>query len=107
MQQAAPLDGLPLDAFALEEDRLSPAEVDVGRGEVVQALVHAAVVVVPDEGLDLRLELAGQAVVSSRIRFLSVRCQRSIFPCVWGWRGAPRICSKCLSSSHSASSPAM
>jgi hypothetical protein len=63
VQQAALLDGLPLDAFALEEDRLSPAEVDVGRGEVLQAPVDAAVVVVVDEGRDLRLELAGQGVV--------------------------------------------
>jgi len=45
VQQAALLDGLLLDAFALEDDRLSPAEVDVRWGEIVQALVHAAVIV--------------------------------------------------------------
>ena len=50
VQQAASLDGLPLDAFALEEDPLPPAEVNVRRGEIAQALVHAAVVVVLDEG---------------------------------------------------------
>ena len=54
VQQAAVLDGLSLDALALLQDGLTPAEVDVGGGEVVQALVDAAVVVVVDEGLDLR-----------------------------------------------------
>src|SRR3712207_8608784 len=62
MQQAPLLDGPALDAFALEQDRLSAAEVDVGRGEVIEALVVAAVVVVLDEGLDPRLELARQMV---------------------------------------------
>ena len=63
MQQAASLDGLPLDALALLQDGLPPAEVDVGWREVIQALVGAAVVVVRDEGRDLRLEFAGQVVV--------------------------------------------
>src|SRR5215204_5543923 len=40
-----------------------PPEVDVGRGEVAQALVAALVVVVGDEGLDARLQVAGQVVV--------------------------------------------
>ncbi len=57
VQQAASLDGLSLDAFALEDDRLAPAEVDVRSGEIVQALVHAAVVVVLVEGRDPRLKL--------------------------------------------------
>jgi hypothetical protein len=63
MQQAALLDGLPLDALALLQDRPPAAEVDVGRGEVIEAPVDAAVVVVIDEGRDLRLGLAGQVVV--------------------------------------------
>ena len=63
MQQAALLDGLPLDALTLAQDGFSPAGVDVCRGEVAQALVGAAVVVVLDEGPDLRLEVAGQVVV--------------------------------------------
>jgi hypothetical protein len=33
VQQVALLDSLPLDAFTLEQDRVSPAEVNVGRGE--------------------------------------------------------------------------
>ena len=73
--QAAMFDGLSLDPLALFDDGIGPAEVGVGRGDVVEALVVAAVVVVLDEGLDL---------------FLRVWCQRSILPWVWGCSGAPR-----------------
>ena len=66
VQQAALLDGLPLDALTLEQDGVSSAEVDVGRGEVIQALVRAVMVVVRDERRDVRLELAGQVVVRIR-----------------------------------------
>jgi hypothetical protein len=45
VDQASPLDGLSLDAFAVEQDGLAAAEVDVGRGEVAQALVVALAVV--------------------------------------------------------------
>jgi len=37
--------------------------VDVGRGQVVQALVVAVVVVVIDEGTDLPFQSAGEEVV--------------------------------------------
>ena len=46
VQQAAALDGLSFDALPLAQDGGAAAEVDVGRGEVLQALVRAAVVVV-------------------------------------------------------------
>src|ERR1700680_2756430 len=39
------------------------SEVDVGRGQVAQALVVAQVIVVGDEGADPGLESAGQVVV--------------------------------------------
>lgn len=42
---------------------MAAVEVDIGRGEIVQALVVALVVVVLDEIRDLRLELAEQIVV--------------------------------------------
>ena len=61
--QAAIGDGLSLDAFAVEQDGLAAAEVDIGRGQVAQALMVAVMVVVGDEGLDLGLERAGQVVV--------------------------------------------
>jgi hypothetical protein len=61
--QAAVCDGCTLNAFTLGKDCLGPAEVDVGRREVVQALVIADVVIVLDEGFDLPFEIAGQVVV--------------------------------------------
>src|SRR4051794_23648629 len=63
MQQAALLDGLSLDALAFLQDGLTTIEVDIGRSEVVQALLVTPVVVVIDEGSDPRLERAGQAGV--------------------------------------------
>jgi hypothetical protein len=47
MLQATGCDGCTLDAFTRGEDCLGPAEVDVGRGQVAQALVIADVVI-PD-----------------------------------------------------------
>jgi len=63
MLQAAVCDGCTPDAFTLDEDCFGPAEVDVGRGEIVEAFVIADVVVVLDEGVDLLFEIAGQIVV--------------------------------------------
>ena len=63
MLQAAIGDGLAFDPFAFEQDGLAASEVDVGRGEIAEALVVAAMVVVLDEGRDLALEVAGQVVV--------------------------------------------
>ena len=42
---------------------MSTSEVDVGGGEIVDALVIAAMVVVVDEGRDLGFEIAGKEVV--------------------------------------------
>ena len=63
MLQATVCDGCTLDALTFGEDCLGPAEVDVGRGEIVDALVIADVVVVLDEGADLPFEIAGQVIV--------------------------------------------
>src|SRR3954447_14760970 len=41
------------------------------------------------------------------MRFLSIWCQRSILPCVRGWRGAPRMCAMPRLSSHWARSPVL
>ena len=56
-------DGLAFDLFAFEEDGLGPSEVDVGRGEIAQALMLAGMVVMVDEGRDVAFEIAGQVVV--------------------------------------------
>ncbi len=61
--QAPMFDGLSLDPFTLFDDGWCPAEVGVGGRHIVQALVVALVVVVLDEGLDLRFEITGQEVV--------------------------------------------
>ena len=60
MAQAAIHEGLALDPRPLAQDGLAAAEVDVGRGEVAQALVSPSMVVVLDEGGNPRLQLAGQ-----------------------------------------------
>ena len=39
------------------------SEVDIGRCEVLQALVVAAVIVVIDEAIDVRFQVAWQVVV--------------------------------------------
>jgi hypothetical protein len=38
MHQAAVLDGPALDAHAFQQDGLPPAEIDIRRGQVVEAL---------------------------------------------------------------------
>ena len=80
MQQAAVGEGLSFDPRPFEQDRLTTTEVDVSRGEIAQALVVAGVVVVLDKSPDLGLRSPGRQHFPSRMRFLSVWCQRSISP---------------------------
>ena len=54
--QAATGDGLSFDPFPFEEDGLGASEVDVGGGEIVEALVVAGMVVALDKGAHLGLE---------------------------------------------------
>ena len=63
MLQAPIFDGLSFDPFTLFDDGLCSSEVGVCRRHIVQALVVALVVVMCDERLDLRFEIAGQEVV--------------------------------------------
>jgi len=48
---------------AFQQDGLAPAKADVGRCQVLQAFVIAAVIVVIDEVRDLGFEIAGQVIV--------------------------------------------
>ena len=105
--QAAMFDGLSLDPFTLFDDGFGPAEVGIGRGDVLEALVVAPMVVVLDERLDLTFEVSRQEVVFQEDAVLEVWCQRSILPWVWGWSGAPRTWLMFSASIHSASSAAM
>ena len=63
MQQAALLDGAGFDFLSSFEDDFGSAELDLGEGEVSEALVVALVVVVLDEAGDGLLQRAGQVVV--------------------------------------------
>ena len=75
--QATVGNGRSFDPLSFGQDSWAAPAVDVGRGEIVDALVVAPVVVVSDEGGNLRLEITRQEVVSDR-------CQRSILPWVIG-----------------------
>ncbi len=50
MLQAPMLDGLAFDLLPFDQDGLAAPEVDVGGGEVAEALVVAPMIVVGDEG---------------------------------------------------------
>jgi hypothetical protein len=51
--QAALFDRVSFDPFAFEQDGLVAPEVDVGRGEIVEALVVSSMIVMIDECRDL------------------------------------------------------
>ena len=55
VKQAPGFDRLLFDQFSLFQDGLAVAEVDVGRCEVLQALVTTQMVVMLDERIDLRM----------------------------------------------------
>ena len=63
MLQASGFERFALEALALGEDGLGPPEVDVGRGQIIEALMVAGVIVMLDEGRDPALKLAGQVIV--------------------------------------------
>lgn len=52
--------------FALFQSDFSASEVDIGRGEVLHAIVIASMVVMLDEGISLLLEITRQVVVIQR-----------------------------------------
>ena len=61
--QAALLDGVSFDPFTFEQDGVAASEVDVGRGKIVEALVVSAMIVMLNEGRDLRFEVFLEEVV--------------------------------------------
>ena len=61
--QAALSDGFSFDPFTFEQDCLAAPEVDVGRGEIVEALVVSAMIVMLLEGCDLGFEVFLEEVV--------------------------------------------
>ena len=59
MQQAPLIDSFAFDPFSCLQDGLAASEVDVGRGEIAEALVVSPVIVVIDEGAVLGFESIG------------------------------------------------
>ena len=57
--QAPVFEFLSFDASTFFEDLSAPGEVDIRRGQVLQALVIAMVIIVLDEVADLSFEIAG------------------------------------------------
>lgn len=64
--QAVVCDGGPLDVVSFGGNRFGSSKRDAGRCEVVDALVTADVAIMLDEGVDLLLQLSGQAVVAGQ-----------------------------------------
>lgn len=96
MSQAPLFDGLSLDPLSLQQDGLAASEVDVGRGEIVEAFVVAPVIVVLDEGGDLPVEIARQEVVFEQNAVLQRLMPALDLALGLGWLGAPRVCSMFL-----------
>jgi hypothetical protein len=63
MLQAEVCDGVALDALTFSDYGLGSAERDVSRGQIVDALMIAHVILVLDEGAGLPFEIARQVVV--------------------------------------------
>ena len=56
-------EGFQFDDVSVRQDLLVSAVVDIGRGEIIQRLVNASLVVVVHEAFDLPLQLPGQIVI--------------------------------------------
>ena len=63
MHQAAVLDGFAFDALTFQQVGLPPAQIDIRRVQIVQALVIAPVVILLDKLGDLSLQRARQVVI--------------------------------------------
>src|SRR4029453_1141600 len=89
MGQASRSDRQVFDLSPSVDDAPVPVELDVGGGEVAEALVVAAVVVAFDEGANAGFEIARQVVVLEQDAVL-----QGLVPtldlALGGWFGAPR-----------------
>ena len=63
MHQAAVLEGSALDALALQQGGMAPAEINISRDQVVQAFLVALEVIMPDECPDIGVKRAWQVVI--------------------------------------------
>jgi hypothetical protein len=99
MLQATVGIGLSFDPLSFGQDSRTAPAIDVGGDEIVDAFVVSAVVVVVDEGGNLRFEIAGQEV-----NFQKDAVFEGLMPAL---DFAPRRCLMLRLSSHLARSPAM
>jgi hypothetical protein len=82
------------DPFSCLQDGLAASEVDVGRCEIAEALVVAPVIVMIDEGVDLRFESTRQEVVFEQDAVLQRLVPSLDLALGLGMvRGEPRVCS--------------
>ena len=100
------VDGLSLDPFSLQQDGVAAPEVDVGRGEVVEALVVSPMIVVFDEGGDPGFEVARQEVVLQQNAVLQRLVPALDLALGLGMAGISAVCSIFRSASQSARPPA-
>jgi hypothetical protein len=103
--QAAMFDGLLLDGGTLSEDLADRGRSRHRRAAIAQTIVIAPRGCVLDEGLDLGFRIAQAVVVFQQDAVFNVWCQRSILPCVCGWKARRARLMACASIS-AASSPA-
>jgi hypothetical protein len=90
MKQASVLDGLSFDPFSFKQDGLAASEVDIGRGEVGDAIVVSQVIVVGDEFADLGFEIARQIAVLEQDSVLQRLVSAFDLALGLGMNGAPR-----------------
>src|SRR5512132_943298 len=86
VKQPTVLDGLAFDPFSFQQHGLTAPEVDVGPGEMVDALVIAPMVVVRDECIELSFELAWQIIVREQDAGLNRLMPALEFPLRHGMR---------------------
>ena len=63
MVKTSILNGLSFDPFSFKQDGLASPEVDVGRGEIGDALVVSQIIIMRDEVADPGFEIARKIVV--------------------------------------------
>lgn len=78
MLQAPMFNGLSFDPFALFDDGWRPGKVDIGSGSVAQVLMVALVIVVFDNRIDLKREVAVQELILQQNMACRGRCQRAL-----------------------------
>ena len=63
VMQVFGFDSLSFDLFSLFQDDQTPSKVDIGMGQIIDALVIAVVIVVVHEGFNAGLKTSGEEVV--------------------------------------------